>query len=445
MNMNESQTTTPSGTGPDDAYRYFRSMMEFVGFDETDADAIRETHLIIEKHIPAIVASFYTHLLDYPPTRRYFLKKDGSIDQEYLQLRMHHLTNFWRRTAVVELDEDYARFVDYVGLAHTSRGADPKIYIPERYVIGQVGFVQHAVSEALETELSHIDPDLARRASKAWNLLLMVILEMLSRAYSGEHVVDEAVPDGGIDHTKVSQLAIETYERSLGLYRSIEYKEIAAASSDEIPDGGRKIVEVEGLSIGIFHHRGAWYALRNRCLHRAGPVCTGAVDGDIITCPWHGYQYDLTSGKLLKDPRAVLEMYPLEVRDGLVFLRVPLMTWDEEPVSLADALPESVAAEILGNNEFRLRDLQPGQAMFLRVNGEKVAVYHVGEEFYATQDTCTHEGGSLSEGTLEGGCIICPLHGSCFDVRDGSVRQGPATDPLKTYRVVLVGELGRVQ
>jgi len=122
------------------------------------------------------VAKFYTHLLEYPPTRKYFLRKDGSIDQEYLQFRMHHLTNFWRRTASGVFDDDYASYVDYVGRVHTSRGADPKIYIPERYVIGQVGFVQHAVSEALRAELHDIDAEFEARASKAWHLLLMVIL-----------------------------------------------------------------------------------------------------------------------------------------------------------------------------------------------------------------------------------------------------------------------------
>jgi hypothetical protein len=77
--------------------------------------------------------------------------------------------------------------VDKVGLAHTSQGADPDIYIAERYVIGQVGFMQHAVTEALQQELHEADPDLEARAAKAWNLLLMVILEMLSRS-RGRHL-----------------------------------------------------------------------------------------------------------------------------------------------------------------------------------------------------------------------------------------------------------------
>jgi len=65
--------------GAEDAGRYFRYMAEFVGFTQAHADAIKESRYIIEKHIPDIVAQFYTNLLDYAPTRKVFLKKDGTI------------------------------------------------------------------------------------------------------------------------------------------------------------------------------------------------------------------------------------------------------------------------------------------------------------------------------------------------------------------------------
>ncbi len=243
--------------GSDDAGQYFRYMSEFVGFTRSNAEAIKETHLIIEKYIPEIVGKFYAQLLSYPPTRKIFLKKDGTLDQDYLQLRMHHLTNFWRRTAAGVYDDKYASFVDYVGRAHTHRGADPKIYIPERYVIGQVGLVQHAISEALHKELHDVDPELEVRASRAWNLLMMVILEMLARAYSDERAIEGEGSRTPIDTQSVHMLAMQIYERNLGIYRSIEYQGVKVARADEIPDGERKIVEVEGISIGVFHHRGA--------------------------------------------------------------------------------------------------------------------------------------------------------------------------------------------
>src|SRR4030067_646800 len=99
-------------------------MAYFGAFTQADADAINESRFIIEKDIPEIVSKFYTQLLRYPPTRKHFMRQDGTLDQEYLQLRMHHLTNFWRRTAYGEFDDNYARYVDYVGRARTSHAGD---------------------------------------------------------------------------------------------------------------------------------------------------------------------------------------------------------------------------------------------------------------------------------------------------------------------------------
>lgn len=430
--------------GADDAGRYFRYMAQFVGFTQAHADAIRESRYIIEKYIPDIVAQFYTNLLDYAPTRKVFLKKDGAIDQDYVQLRMHHLGNFWRRTASGVYDEDYAHFVDYVGRAHTSHGADPNIYIPERYVIGQVGLVQHAIAEALHKELDAVDPDLARRASQAWNMLMMVILEMLTRAYHDEHEAEASSAQMTVRHEAVRQLAVATYERDLGLYRSIEHKDVIVARAADIPEGERKVVQVNGTSIGVFHHKGRWYALRNSCLHRGGPVATGCLEGDTLACPWHGYQYNLTSGELLLDPNAKLTMYPVEVRDGNVRVRVPFMVMDSPTVSLNQP-SQSPAQEPLRENEFRVDDVRPGQVKLVHLNDQRVAVYNVGGHLYATQDECTHAEGSLSEGELKERSIICRWHDSCFDVTTGQVQRGPATQPLRTFRVIVDGDIARVE
>lgn len=328
MEMKTSQSKADYGTKYD-AGQYFRSMAQFVGFSEEDRKAIKDSQFIIEKHIPIIVGKFYDHLLRYPPTRKFFLDKEGVVDEEHLQLRMHHLTNFWRRTAAAEYDDDYASYVDYVGKAHTSRGADPKIYIAERYVIGQVGFMQHAISEALQEELRDVDPDLENRSVRAWNLLLMVILEVLSSAYDDERDATPEELDLSHDETYVHQLAVETYERNVGLYRSIEHRDVFVDRAEKIPEGERKIIEVDDLSIGIFHHKGEWYAVRNYCLHRGGPIATGPLSDDTLTCPWHGYQFNLCNGELLMDPSAALETYAVEVRDGEVYVRVPSITWDE--------------------------------------------------------------------------------------------------------------------
>ena len=71
-------------------------------------------------------------------------------------------------------------------------------------------------------------------------------------------------------------------------------------------------------------------------------------------------------------------------------------------------------------------------------------VFSVAGQFFSTQSRCTHRGGPLDKGKLEGSTVTCPMHGAQFDVSTGAVVRGPARDPLKTYRVTVEGEVGRV-
>jgi nitrite reductase (NADH) small subunit len=425
-----------SKRGAEDSGKYFRYMAEFIGFTDADAGVIKQTKQVIEKHLPDIVAKFYTHLLHYPPTRKFFLKKDGSLDNDYVELRMRHLTNFWLRTADGVFDDDFARYIDYVGRAHTSRGADPNIYINERYVIGQVGMVQHAISEALTKELRDKDPDFELLAVEAWDKLMMVILEMLSRAYGDEKQAETFAPLLAVDEKTVAELAEEAFEKEEGLEDNVPKKSVAVARVADIPDGERKIVHVEGISIGVFHHEGKWFALRNSCIHRGGPAATGTLQGDILTCPWHGFQYDVTTGRCLADPSACLDMYEVDVHDGELYLEIPDLSsrlGGVQPQSAAGAAPAKSA-------QFRVSELRPGSIKKIQVGGADVAVFNVDGQFYATQNECTHAGGPLDQGDMSGKCVTCFMHGSQFDVTTGKVVEGPAEDPLKVYKVTVDGD-----
>jgi len=90
-------------------------------------------------------------------------------------------------------------------------------------------------------------------------------------------------------------------------------------------------------------------------------------------------------------------------------------------------------------NEFRISEVPPGSALLV---GD-VAVFNVGGRFCATQNTCTHSQGPLSEGTLDGSTVTCPYHGAQFDVCTGAVLRGPAREPLATFRVIVDGDVGR--
>lgn len=91
------------------------------------------------------------------------------------------------------------------------------------------------------------------------------------------------------------------------------------------------------------------------------------------------------------------------------------------------------------NNHFikvaATNDIQPSQMKEIEVAGEKVCVINVDGKFYAIDNVCTHEGGPLAEGTLEGYEVECPWHGSRFDVRTGEVINPPAETPQPLYEV----------
>jgi len=91
--------------------------------------------------------------------------------------------------------------------------------------------------------------------------------------------------------------------------------------------------------------------------------------------------------------------------------------------------------------KFRIDEVPPGSALLVG----NVAVFSVAGSFCATQAECTHRGGPLSEGKLDGSTVTCPWHGTQFDVRTGAVLRGPATEPIKIYRVIVEGEIGRVE
>jgi nitrite reductase/ring-hydroxylating ferredoxin subunit len=101
----------------------------------------------------------------------------------------------------------------------------------------------------------------------------------------------------------------------------------------------------------------------------------------------------------------------------------------------------SSSADALKDNHFRADAAPPGSALLVG----NVTVFNVAGNFCATQAKCTHRQGPLSEGELDGSTVTCPWHGAQFNVCTGAVLRGPATQPLKTYRVVVEGEIGRVE
>jgi 3-phenylpropionate/trans-cinnamate dioxygenase ferredoxin subunit len=88
----------------------------------------------------------------------------------------------------------------------------------------------------------------------------------------------------------------------------------------------------------------------------------------------------------------------------------------------------------------RTSEIGPGQKKIVEVDGTLVVVINLDGEYYAVEDVCTHDGGPLGEGKLDDGHIICPRHGSRFDVRTGDALTLPAFEPVPTYEVRVEGE-----
>lgn len=108
-----------------------------------------------------------------------------------------------------------------------------------------------------------------------------------------------------------------------------------------LSDGERWIVETGGVTIGVFHVGDSWVAYENVCPHSGGPVCEGFVRPSIkavldnggrlvtettddaqprLSCPWHGWDFDLRSGVAIGDPRRRLRAVAVEVEDGDVYI-----------------------------------------------------------------------------------------------------------------------------
>jgi 3-phenylpropionate/trans-cinnamate dioxygenase ferredoxin subunit len=107
-------------------------------------------------------------------------------------------------------------------------------------------------------------------------------------------------------------------------------------TTDEIGPGERKIVEIDGRSIGVFNVDGRYYALRNVCPHDGAPLCKGLVgpyvqssgrgeflysrEGEVLKCPWHEWEFDITTGRALAVERLRVKTYRVEVEGDEVVL-----------------------------------------------------------------------------------------------------------------------------
>ena len=104
----------------------------------------------------------------------------------------------------------------------------------------------------------------------------------------------------------------------------------------DLPPGSRRLVQAGRFGVGVFNVNGRYYALNNHCPHAGGPLCLGEVtgtteeagaykviwvrQGEIVSCPWHAWEFDIATGRTITEPTKAVRTYPVRVEDDQVIL-----------------------------------------------------------------------------------------------------------------------------
>ncbi len=97
---------------------------------------------------------------------------------------------------------------------------------------------------------------------------------------------------------------------------------VAVLSVADLPPGRAAEVSVASRSVALFNVGGTFHALANTCPHRGGPLGQGFLEGSEVSCPWHNYTFDVTTGENVVDPALKIERFEVKVEDGRVFVKV---------------------------------------------------------------------------------------------------------------------------
>ena len=91
----------------------------------------------------------------------------------------------------------------------------------------------------------------------------------------------------------------------------------------EVTPGCGKVVEVGGKQVAVFNVGGTFHAIDNTCLHQGGPLGEGSLDEATVTCPWHGWEYDVTTGQCQTMAAATVARYPIRIEGSDIIVEVP--------------------------------------------------------------------------------------------------------------------------
>ena len=99
-----------------------------------------------------------------------------------------------------------------------------------------------------------------------------------------------------------------------------DMQRVKIAAADDVAPGEGRVVEAAGRTLALFNVDGTFYAIDNTCSHRGGPLGEGDLDGRIVTCPWHAWRWDVTTGANANNPAVRVPCFPVTVENGAVFV-----------------------------------------------------------------------------------------------------------------------------
>jgi len=98
---------------------------------------------------------------------------------------------------------------------------------------------------------------------------------------------------------------------------------VVVGNVNDFTPGQGKMVTVNGRDVALFRLGDEFFAIDNLCLHKAGPLCEGEIDGkDVVTCPWHGWSYEIRTGTLTQDPRVGVSKHDVRIDGDIVSVRL---------------------------------------------------------------------------------------------------------------------------
>ena len=95
---------------------------------------------------------------------------------------------------------------------------------------------------------------------------------------------------------------------------------VRVASVSDVPPGEARVVDAGGRSLALCNVGGEFYAIDNMCPHRGGPLGEGDLDGRVLTCPWHGWRWDVIEGTNVNNPALKLGCVPVSVEEQGIFV-----------------------------------------------------------------------------------------------------------------------------